>query len=80
MPVSVDATMTEVITPEMQQVRALIAQTVAKREQLKNEMSLWFEKFPNERFEKFKDLILTDSTLSQLDTHYKRLWDFHNGR
>ncbi len=80
MPASADAIMAEVITPEMQQVRALIAQTVAKREQLKKEMRIWFETFPNQRFDKFKDLILTDSTLSQLDTHYKHLWDFHNGR
>ena len=72
--------MTEIITKEMDEIRKLIAETVAKREALKAEMQEWYERFPNERFEKFKDLIATDGVLSQLDTHYKLLWDFHNAR
>ena len=72
--------MAEIITKEMQEIRGLIAQTVAKRNALKTEMEEWYERFPNERFGKFKDLIATDGVLSQLDTHYKHLWDFHNAR
>jgi hypothetical protein len=62
----------------MEEIRSMIAETVAKRNALKAEMQEWYDRFPNERFEKFKDLIATDSVLSQLDTHYKQLWDFHN--
>jgi uncharacterized protein len=64
----------------MQEIRGLIAETVAKRNALKIEMQEWYERFPNERFAKFKDLIAADGVLSQLDTHYKQLWDFHNAR
>ncbi|MEJ2468628.1 MAG: hypothetical protein P8Y51_06085 [Campylobacterales bacterium] len=70
--------MTETISKEMEEIRSLIAETVAKRNALKAEMQEWYDRFPNERFEKFKDLIATDGVLSQLDTHYKQLWDFHN--
>lgn len=72
--------MTEIITREMHEIRRLIAETVAKREALKNEMQEWYERFPNERFGRLKDLIAVDGVLSQLDTHYKHLWDFHNAR
>lgn len=72
--------MTEIITKEMEEIRGLIAQTVAKRNALKTEMQEWYERFPNERFGMLKELIATDGVLSQLDTHYKQLWDFHNAR
>jgi len=72
--------MNEIVTKEMSEIRNLIAATVAKREALKAEMEEWHERFPNERFARFKDLIATDGVLSQLDSHYKRLWDFHNAR
>lgn len=72
--------MTEIITKEMGEVRTLIAETVAKRNALKAEMQEWYERFPNERFARLKDLIATDGVLSALDTHYKQLWDFHNAR
>jgi len=72
--------MTEIITKEMHEIRGLIAQTVAKRNALKAEMQEWYDRFPNERFGKFKDLIAVDGVLSQLDSHYKQLWDFHNAR
>ena len=72
--------MTEIVTQEMQEVRRLIAETVAKRNALKLEMQEWYERFPTERFAKFKDLIAVDGVLSQLDTHYKQMWDFHNAR
>jgi len=72
--------MTEIITEEMADVKSMISATVAKREALKAEMQEWFERFPDERFAKMKDLIATDSVLSQLDSHYKQLWDFHNSR
>ena len=72
--------MTEIITREMHEIRRLIAETVAKREALKIEMQEWYERFPNERFGRMRDLIAVDGVLSQLDTHYKQLWDFHNAR
>lgn len=71
--------MTEVITSEMEEIRRLIAETVAKRNALKTEMAQWYEAH-SKRFERTNDLITVDSTLSELDSHYKRLWDYHNGR
>ena len=70
--------MTEIITEEMQQIKQLIMQTVTKREILKDEMSQWYSQFPNERFTKLDNLIMIDGMLSELDSNYKRLWDFHN--
>ncbi len=72
--------MTEVITKEMEEIRHMIVETVARRNALKLEMQEWYDRFPGERFGKLKDLIATDGVLSQLDTHYKQLWDFHNSR
>ncbi|MCW8821992.1 MAG: hypothetical protein OQK45_07170 [Sulfurovum sp.] len=70
--------MNEIITEEMNQIRMLIANTVAQRSTLKNEMQEWYERFPTERFAKLDNLIFIDGMLSELDTNYKRLWDFHN--
>lgn len=75
---SVDAAMTEIITDEMQQLKLLIMQTITKREGLKKEMTSWYSQFPNTRFKKLDNLIVIDSMLSELDSNYKRLWDFHN--
>jgi hypothetical protein len=75
-----DIPMSESITGEMEQIRLMIAQTFARRTALKSEMQEWYERFPGERFGKLKDLIILDSVLSELDTHYKYLWDFHNGK
>lgn len=71
-------TMTEIINSEMHQIKIMIAQTVAKRDALKSEMQSWYDSFPNKRFTKLQDLFLLDTTLSQLDSQYKRLWDFYN--
>jgi hypothetical protein len=70
--------MSEVVTNEMEQIRNMIAHTVARRNALKEEMQDWYERFPDARFSKLKDLIAIDNVLSELDTHYKKLWDFHN--
>ena len=70
--------MNEVVTAEMEQIRHMIAHTVARRSALKEEMQEWYERFPDARFSKLKELITIDSVLSELDTHYKKLWDFHN--
>lgn len=70
--------MTETVTKEMSQIKLMITQTVAKRESLKIEMQEWYERFPSQKFAKLKDLIVIDSILSELDSHYKRLWDFNN--
>ncbi|HHH37051.1 MAG TPA: hypothetical protein ENK77_00355, partial [Epsilonproteobacteria bacterium] len=67
----------EIITEDMRQIKSLIAQTVAKREQLKSEMQEWYSRFPTERFAKANNLIMIDAMLSELDSNYKRLWDFH---
>lgn len=72
------AAMSEIITEEMYQLKKLIMKTIAKREALKNEMTEWYTRFPNERFTKLDNLIVIDSMLSELDSNYRRLWDFHN--
>lgn len=72
------AAMTEIITEEMQQIKMLIANTVAQRNALKTEMQEWYDRFPTERFARLDNLITIDGMLSELDSNYKRLWDFHN--
>lgn len=72
------AAMTEIITEEMHQLKQIIMKTISKRESLKDEMTEWYTRFPNERFAKLDNLIVIDSMLSELDSNYKRLWDFHN--
>lgn len=79
MRVNVGAAMTEIITSEMAEIRTLIAETVAKRNALKLEMEHWYES-NSKRFPNTNELITVDSTLSELDSHYKRLWDYHNSR
>ena len=78
--VNVGAVMAEIITEEMNQVKMLIANTVATRNALKDEMQEWYERFPTQRFVKLDNLIMIDSMLSELDSNYKRLWDFHNAK
>lgn len=70
--------MAEIITPEMEEIRHMIVQTVAKRNTLKLAMEEWYKTHSSERFTQTSELITIDSTLSQLDSHYKRLWDYHN--
>lgn len=70
--------MSEVVTKEMEEIRSMIIQTVYKRNSLKNEMEAWYINHPNQRFEKMHKLITTDAALSELDSHYKRLWDYYN--
>ncbi len=69
---------TQTITPEMHEIKSMIIQTVQMREYIKKEMQSWYDENPNKHFPKMQELILADSTLSQLDSHYKKLWDFHN--
>ncbi len=76
--VNVGVVMNEIITDEMYEVRNLIATTVATRNALKDEMEEWYARFPTERFIKLDNLIMIDGMLSELDSNYKRLWDFHN--
>ncbi len=68
-----------IITSEMEEIRHLIAQTAAKRNALKIEMEDWYRNH-NKRFGNTNELIAVDSTLSELDSHYKRLWDYHNSK
>jgi hypothetical protein len=68
----------EILTPEMQEIRSMIINTVTQRESIKNEMELWFEQHPKQNFPKMQNLILVDATLSKLDSFYKQLWDYHN--
>ncbi len=68
-----------IITAEMEEIRHLIAQTAAKRNALKIEMEEWY-KSNTKRFNRTNELIIVDSTLSELDSHYKRLWDYHNAK
>jgi hypothetical protein len=70
--------MTNQMTTELQQIKIMITQTVAKREILKQQMKEWYDDKPYEKFTNLKDLIAIDSVLSELDSHYKRLWDISN--
>lgn len=70
--------MAELITKEMNEIKIMIASTCAKREALKNDMQTWYDKFPTKKYERLNELIITDSVLSELDSNYKRLWDFNN--
>ena len=70
----------EVITPQMSEIKTMIAQTVIQRNQLKAEMENWYNEHPKEHFPNMKNLILTDSTLSKLDSFYKQLWDYNNAK
>ena len=70
----------ETVTPEMEQIRAMIIETVKLRESIKNEMECWYDDNPGRHFPKMQELMFADATLSKLDTHYKQLWDYHNAR
>jgi len=70
----------EVITPEMQQIKSMIIETYAQRDAIKNEMEVWYNTYPGAHFPKMKELVITDATLSKLDSFYKKLWDYHNAR
>ncbi len=70
--------MDEIITAEMAEIRRMIALSVAKRNALKRQMQEWYDTYPHERFAHSSELITLDATLSELDSHYKRLWDYHN--
>lgn len=70
----------EIITPEMQQIKTMIGQTYAQRDAIKSEMEAWYNTYPGAHFPKMKDLVVTDATLSKLDTFYKQLWDYHNAK
>lgn len=71
--------MNEIITAEMADIRQMIMATVARRNALKMAMQEWYDTHPGERFTQSSELITVDATLSELDSHYKRLWDYHNG-
>jgi len=70
----------QTITPKMSEIKAMIAETVAQRSQLKMQMESWYDEHPTEHFPAMKELILIDSTLSELDTFYKQLWDYNNAK
>jgi len=68
----------EIVTPEMEQIRQMIIDTVKQRESIKREMEYWFETNAGSHFPKMRELMVVDATLSKLDTFYKQLWDYHN--
>jgi len=68
----------EIITPEMSEIKSMIANTVAQRNELKTQMEFWYQKHPKEHFASMNDLVIIDSTLSKLDSFYKKLWDYNN--
>ena len=70
----------EIITPEMMQIRTMIIETFAQRDAIKNEMEMWYNTYPGTHFPKMTELVVTDATLSKLDSFYKQLWDYHNAR
>ena len=71
---------TEIITPEMQQIKSMIGVTYAQREAIKSEMETWYSIYPGAHFPNMKELVVTDATLSKLDSFYKKLWDYHNAK
>jgi len=62
---------------QMSTVKQQIADVVAKREQLKSEMSTWMAACKG-RFPKMNELETLDNRLSHLDSRFKRLWDLRN--
>ncbi|WP_345979054.1 hypothetical protein [Sulfurimonas sp. HSL3-2] len=70
----------EILTTEMQQIKAMIIDTVTQRDAFKTEMELWYQEHPKLHYPNMKNLILIDATLSKLDSFYKKLWDYHNAK
>ena len=70
----------EILTPEMQEIRTMITQTVSQREAYKKEMESWYQSNPSKHYPNMNNLILVDATLSKLDSFYKQLWDYHNNQ
>ena len=70
----------EIITPEMMQIKSMIIETFAQRDAIKNEMEHWYDINPGKHFPKMTELVVTDATLSKLDSFYKQLWDYHNAK
>jgi hypothetical protein len=70
----------EIITPEMMQIKSMIIDTFVQRDAIKNEMEHWYDINPGKHFPKMKELVVTDATLSKLDSFYKQLWDYHNAK
>jgi hypothetical protein len=78
MPMRMRSMNDEIITPEMMQIRTMIIETFAQRDAIKNEMEMWYNTYPGTHFPKMTELVVTDATLSKLDSFYKQLWDYHN--
>ncbi|WP_415250428.1 hypothetical protein [Sulfurimonas sp.] len=68
----------QVITPEMQEIKEMIWQTVLQRDALKQEVEAWYKEHPKEKYPSMHNLILVDAALSTLDSCYKNLWDYNN--
>jgi len=68
----------EVITHEMSEIKSMIINTVLQRDALKVEMETWYNEHPSEHFPSMSELVVIDSTLSKLDSFYKKLWDYNN--
>lgn len=62
----------------LQELKQKIAATVEQRDSLKAEMETWYQQGNSKRFPKREQLEEVDSSLSKLDTAYKRLWDANN--
>lgn len=60
---------------EMDWIKVAIADTVARREDIKLQMEQWFNGRNKGRFPYQAELAQLDDQLSHLDTQYKRLWD-----
>jgi len=70
----------EVITSEMEQIKSMISESISQRDSIKSEMESWYIDNPKKHFPKMDILFFTDTTLSELDSSYKRLWDYHNSK
>lgn len=59
----------------MQQHKDRIAKLYAERDRLKLKMENWYLQEPEKRFPEYSRLENIDQRLSELDSHYKRMWD-----
>lgn len=60
---------------EMDWIKVAIADTVARRENIKSQMEQWFNARNKGHFPQQAELAALDNQLSSLDSKFKRLWD-----
>lgn len=72
---AVEYCVVDIAATEMSWIATAISDTVARREEIKSAMELWYANRGKGRFPLQSELVTLDAQLSSLDTQYKRLWD-----